>query len=93
VPFREVDRLVVERGSDRKDHRTGFRGEVHVAQMDATERRFAHTQQQRSAFLERNIDNFRIADSSGVDDDKAVSGLIQWVGMQEKGRRFAAAAF
>ena len=47
--------LEVERGDDREDRRAGFGSERHVAQMNAVERRLAHAEDQRPAFLQANV--------------------------------------
>lgn len=47
--------MVVERGDGREDHSACFCGELHVAQMNAIERSFAHAKNERAAFFEADI--------------------------------------
>src|SRR5664279_1542439 len=49
------DRAEIKRWDDRKDGRSRFRGERHVAQVDKVERRFAHAQDQRPLLLQTDI--------------------------------------
>lgn len=48
-------RLIVERGHSRKDGGTGVGGELHVAQVNAIERSFAHAQDERPPLFEADI--------------------------------------
>lgn len=47
--------MVVERGNGRKDNGSCFRSQLHVAKMNAIERRFAYAEDERAALLEADI--------------------------------------